>query len=338
MEGFEKMTDGREATFAYWRRQQAAGDWIGVDLGGPVAVRRVRLAQGRDDRDHDRVHDGVLEGLGTDGQWHELARVREARVDVTLAPAVTLSQVRLRVLRPGIPGGKPDLWTAIRELEVNPVDVAEFRSSVPALRAATVRLADGVYSVSPGYEVHALPPGGQLGLLLPSPAEVRGVEVDLGASIPGLVLEGSADGDTWKPLSAKVNGTKLRSDASATLRAVRVRNGGPAAVQVTLKAFVLKTVAKPADPAELATDGLLSTACALSDQPLVVALPGGTRKVALLLSGDTAVVRVGVRRASGETPLAIGDPMAVELPTGAEALVLRVSPGSRASLHEVVSR
>jgi hypothetical protein len=337
------MVDGKEEGYAYLRRLQVAGDWVGIDLGSPQPVRRVRLVQGRSDGDHDRVHDGVLEGLGADGRWREIRKVSDSRVEATLPAPQTFSQIRVRVVKPGVPGGKPDLWTAIRELEVNPVDAAEVRSTVPALRGLPVRMAEGEFTMSPGYEVHALPAGGQIGLLLPAAVEVREVEVDLAVDTAGLVLEGSPDGESWKAIDAKAEGTRLKAKVGATCRALRVRNGGALALQVTPKAFVVRTKPLPPTPRENLRDGVAATFVDLTPRTaaLEVTLPlssKGPRQATFLVGAGTldAFAKVGGK----EVPLALpsGQLPTVTLPAGAEALLLRAHGTAPTRVHEVVVR
>ena len=341
VEGLDRMSDGREETFAYVRKIQAAGDWVGLDLGGAQSVRRIRIAQGRDDRDHDRIHDGVLEGLTAAGQWREIRRVRDARVDVTLDTPVSCTRIRLRVLKAGVPGGKPDLWTAIREFEVNPVDAAEVRSSLPDLRRLPVRLAAGVFSISPAFEVHALPPGGQLGLLLPELSDVRSLEVDLGRADPlkSLVLEGSVDGNTWEALKATAEGGRLKAAPARALRSVRVRSQASASVDITVKAFVVTTVAKPVDPAAAASDGSTRTFVAIKDRPLDLPIRGATNRVTLLVSGDITALRASARTAGGDRPLVLPRPEGLQslvLPPGTTALSLRADAARTVRVHEVI--
>ncbi len=339
-QSLEKMVDGKEDGYAYLRRLQVAGDWVGIDLGSPQPVQRLRLIQGRSDGDHDRVHDGVLEGLGADGKWREIRKVSESRTEITLPAPQIFSQVRVRVLKPGVPGGKPDLWTAIREFEVNPVDATKMRSTVAALGALPVRLADGEFTMSPGYEVHALPAGGQIGLLLPAVSEVREVEVDLAAETKGLILEGSPDGEAWKAIAAKTEGTRLKAKVGAPLRAVRVRNAGAAALQVTPKAFIVRTKPQPPTPQENLRDGVAATLAELAPgvPALELPLPKGARGATFLVGAGTLVAAVKV--GGKEVPLALpsGQVPTVSLPAGAEALLLRASGNSPAKVHEVVVR
>ena len=346
-EGFEnldRMTDGKETTLAYWRRIQVAGDTLGVDLGGLQIVQRVRVVQGRHDGDHDKVHQGVLEGLAADGKWRELAQVTTERVDVTLKVPTSYRQLRLRVVRAGVPGGKPDVWTAIREFEVNPVDAAQMRSTVAGLRGLPVRLADGVYSMSPGYEVHPFPAGAQVGMLLPTTAEVLEVEVDLGTAPVGLVVETSPEGNTWKTAEAKTEGTRLKVKVGSEQLALRVRHAGTATLQVTPKTFVVRTKPRPPTPQEHVRDGTALTFAELKagtvlEIPLTASeVPSakGLRSVTLLASSGTP--SGDVRVAGKVVPLTFSKGLlpSAKLPAGAEVLLLRASGDAALKVHEVV--
>ncbi len=338
-QALEKMVDGKEDGFAYLRRLQVAGDWFGIDLGSSQAVHRIRLIQGRSDGDHDRVHDGVLEGLGADGRWREISRVSDSRRDIVLNASVVVSQVRVRVLKAGVPGGKPDLWTAIRELEVNPVDAAEVRSTVAALRGLPVRMGEGEFTMSPGYEVHPLPAGGQIGLLLPAAVEVREVEVDLAADPSGLVLEGSPDGESWQAIATKAEGTRLKAKVGATCRALRVRNAG-AGLQVTPKAFLVRSKPLPPTPRENLRDGVAATFAELAPGAAALELPlaKGSRTATFFVGAGTLDVfaKVGGK----EVPLALpsGQLPTVTLPAGADSLLLRAHGTAPTRVHEVVVR
>jgi hyaluronoglucosaminidase len=339
-DGLERMTDGREDTHAYFREIQRAGDWFGVDLGGNHELRRVRILQGRHDGDHDRIHDGVLEGLGPDGKWREIRRVTDARTDVVLDPPATFRKVRLRVVKPGVPGGKPDLWTAVREFEINPSDAAELRSNLPAFQHLPVRLNDGQISVSPAFEVHALPPGGFLGLKLPAPLEIGAVEVDFGVANPldHLVIEGNAAGNDWQKLDASAEGSRLLAKPARTLRAVRVRNHGKAPLEVTLKAFTIATPPEAAAPYAAAADGSTRSFVSLAADFIELETKPSANRIALLFSGETAGLKITPRGPGGDLPpltlRAEQSLVVIPLPEGTRRLSIQST--SPARLHECI--
>lgn len=339
-EGLEQMVDGRGDTFAYFREVQKAGHWFGVDLGGLHELRQIRILHGRNEGDHDRIHDGVLEGLGNGGEWREISRVKDALTEVTLDPPATFSRVRLRVIKPGVPGGKPDLWTAIREFEINPANAAELRSTVPALQQLPVRLANGVFTVSPAYEVHALPPGGMLGLKLPASLEVKTIEADLGIGNPleHLVIEGKEGVDDWQKLNANADGSRLLAKPDRHFNAIRFRNHGTTPVEVTLKKFAITTPPPAADPFAPATDGSLRTSAPLDVTPAELEIHPLTTRVVLLLSGETAGVKITTGDSRGDLvppTLRSGQALAlIQLPPGTRSLAIQSTTPCR--LHECV--
>lgn len=334
-EAMAAMLDGKEETFFYHREIQRKDDSFGVDLGGRQEVRRIRIVQGRHDGDHDLVHSGVLEGH--DGrEWRELARAGGPRIDITLERPAALEKVRLRVTKPGkADGSKNDVWTAIREFEVNPRDAAELRTDVTGLTSQPVRLIDGVLSVSPAFEPHRFAPGKFLGLLLPEASGVANVTADLKITAPArhFTLEGSADGKGWRKLDASEDGTKLTATHAGPLRAVRLRNHGKESPEVTLAAFTVALKGQ-ADPFAAGTDGDPGTAVALAKGATAVfPLAAGAAEAVLLLdhgevsvAADTPAGRKALGRARG--PLA-----KVPLPAGTTALLV----AGEAAVHEVAA-
>lgn len=336
-----KMIDGRDDTFFYRREQQKAGDWFGVELGGFFPVKRVRITQGRKDDDVDIVHTGVLEGLAADGKWQEIAKSGGVRIDVTLNPPREFRQVRLRIERPGVPGGKPDLWTAIREFEINPENAAELRTNVAAFEKLPVRLADGVYSLSPAYEVHTIPPDASLALLLPEESEVASVEADLGVKSPGdaFVIEGQTSGGAWKPFPAEAKDTLLTASPKTPLRAVRLRYTARQPAEAKLARFAVKVAAAAGNPAAVLFDGNLQTSLKLDEKPLEVSVGQlNAKNMAFLLSGAKVPVQVEISGgAGGPTRATVNGPVGrLTLPAGAKTLALRAAPNSGVRLHEIV--
>src|SRR5699024_2056927 len=113
----EEMVDGVENTFSYIKIRQENGDWYGIDLGKPVQVDNIEILQGRDDDDHDIFHEGILE-YSLDGEdWKAIGDERSGHLIEAEDLNVEARYVRYRLTHAGIPGGKPDLWTAIREFK-----------------------------------------------------------------------------------------------------------------------------------------------------------------------------------------------------------------------------
>lgn len=325
-ETLPRMIDGDDESFAYFQQVQKAGDWFGLDLGAPKEVRRVRLLLGRNDNDHDRVHDGVLEG-SVDGKWQPLGKVNAARTDLTFDPPRTVRALRVRIIKPGSPA-KPDLWTAIRAFEVNPEEAAELHTDLPAYSSQPVTGRENTISISPNLEVHPFPPGKSLGLKLSAAVEATSLEVDLKTASPlqHFALDAADAGGDWKPLAATVDGTTMRAAPAGPVRAIRVRNRGDASPSVTLAKFVLTTKSAAANPLAALSDGLLDTTAGLPGGTLV-AVPAGNQagEAILLLSpgwqgtASLAAVIDGRREPLG----AIAGPLGrFPLPSGATALVL----------------
>jgi hyaluronoglucosaminidase len=332
------MLDGKEDTFYYCREIQKAGDWFGVDLGGLQEVRRIRIVQGRNDGDHDRVHTGVLEGH--DGHaWKELAKCEGARIDLTLDRPVTLRQIRMRVIKPGkADGSKNDVWTAIREFEVNPSDAAALRTNVEGLAAQPVRFAEGEFAVSPAFEVQSFGPGKYLGLLFPQAAVVKKIGIDLKTPDPGasFTLEGSANGKDWRKIEAKVEGTKLLAEPGEPFRALRVRNHGRETREVTLGGFKVAIESK-VDPFAAMSDGDLGTVTELAGaESGMVALTAPAPAVILLL-GQDGEVTLSAETPSGRQALGKvrGPFVRVKLPAQTRALVVGAQ-GGKVGVYEVV--
>ncbi|HEY1121755.1 MAG TPA: beta-N-acetylglucosaminidase domain-containing protein [Haloferula sp.] len=330
------MLDGKEDTFFYNKEVQKKDDWFGVDLGGKQEVKKIRIVQGRNDGDHDLVHTGVLEGY--DGkEWRELAKAGGVWIEVALERPAILERIRLRVTKPGkADGSKNDVWTAIREFEVNPRDAAELRTDVPGLANQPVRMSeDGALSVSPAFEVHRFAAGKFLGLLLPEAAEIGSVTVDLKVAGPAryFALEGSSDGKGWRKLDATEDGTKLTATHGGPLRAVRLRNHGKESQEVTLAAFTV-ALKRKADAFAAGTDSDVGTTVAMTDG-VTAALPLPiAAKEAVLLLGEGDVSLTAETR-SGRHPLGrVRGPFAkVSLPAGTTALLVT----GKATIHEVVA-
>lgn len=256
------MIDGNEETIFYAKEVQKSDDWFGVDLGGLHEVRRIRLVQGRNDDDHDRVHNGVLEGSVDGEKWQEIVKIGKSRIDIALDPPKKFHSVRLRVLTPGSVA-KADLWTAIRSFEINPQDAATLRTDIPAFVSQPVRSGENAVSVSPSLEVHEFPAGNFLGLLLPEALEIKKFQVDLKSADPAshFSLEATSNNGKWKKLDTKTEGTTLIADDIGKASALRVRNSGRNSVSVTLAKFEIATAdsAKSSDSMAALSDGDLAT-------------------------------------------------------------------------------
>jgi hypothetical protein len=343
------MLDGKDDTFFYCRKIQQAGDWFGLDLGGVHEVRRILLVQGRNDGDHDRVHTGVLETSVDGKRWQPVPDISlfQAVTDLTLDPPRRARQVRVRVTKAGkADGSKNDVWTAIRQFEINPLEGASLRTDLPAFAALPVRASEGVISISPMLEAHPFPPGKYLGLLLPEAAAATQLEVDLKTAdaAGAFVLEATADGRGWNPLVKKTAGTLLTAKLDGKVVAVRVRNAGTATPAVTLAKFALSaTVSVSGDPLAAITDGRLDTSVEFKPGGSAVIRPPASEKpvaVTLLMAPShpgsaklTAIIG-GQKRLLGSVK---GAYVRFPLPPGTTGIVLSASGDSAAlTIHEVL--
>lgn len=344
-ESFPLMLDGKDDTFYYCKSLQKTGDWFGVDLGGLNKVTRIRLLQGRNDDDHDRVHQGVLEGAATDDQWEEIAIVRDSRVDVKLDPPKNCRFIRLRVTQAGSPN-KPDVWTAIRSFEVNPVEVAALRTDVVAFEKQPVRSSGQEVSISPMLEVRPFPPDKYLGLFFPEVVDAARLEVDLKTAGPDKIfsLEATPDGRSWKPLATRTDATLMTVPAVGKIIAVRVRSTQRSTPSVTLSKFALTLNPSSAtDSLAALTDGHLDTSAEVKPDGLsVIRPPAGkppTLVTVLRATGNTSAATL--EAVVGTTRLPLG-PLAgpvtwFKLPPATTGIAFS-SNGTPASLriHEVV--
>ncbi len=340
------MLDGKPDTFFYCKEIQKAGDWFGVNLGGTNEVRRIRIVQGRKDGDHDRVFTGVVE-ISADGEkWTavEGPGVLPETIDLALDPPRDARMIRLRVTKPGkADGTKDDVWTAIREFAVNTENAASLRTDEQAFAALPVRLDDGVFSISPMFEVHPFRSGKMLGLLFPAPVTVERVELDMSVADPTAqwTMEGNTGGNAWQALDAKAEGTKLVAQPGRELRAVRIRNTVGKTLEVKLAKFEVKTTGKSsAASAAVLTDGQPSTHVTLEGTTAVTVPVEKSATEAYLLLGEGA--SAGIKVTAGDTgALGIfqGPLVRIPLPAGASTLTITsADPTAKVAVHEAIFR
>lgn len=332
------MVDGDDQSFAYLQQVQKAGDWFGLEFSAVKEVHRVRLLLGRNDNDHDRVHEGVLEG-SVNGSWQTISKIAAARVDLKLDPPRTVRALRVRIIKPGSLA-KPDLWTAVRAFEANPEGAAELRTDLPAYASQPVSLREHTYSISPSLEVHPFPPGKFLGLRLEGSAEVSRFEVDLKIDSPlrHFTLEAADSSGDWKSLNTTVEGTTMRALPATPVSAVRIRNQGRATPSVTLAKFALATKSTVGNPRIALSDGKLDAKTELPPGVSVSAPAGiSPSEVVILLYTDwkgsaTFQAIVGNRR---QDLGSVMPPYArLSLPKGTTAIA--VSSESPVPLYEII--
>lgn len=198
--GLNLMVDGDLSTNVYIQTLQKNGDWYGVDFGKTIKVENVLITQGRNDADHDIFQKGILE-YSVDGQ--EWTAIGEERSGFKISAAglnVDARMVRYRLTHAGVPGGKPDLWTAVREFSVNAdKNKVSVYTDVPELKDTTVTVTDNSAQLTNLTGI-TLKPSQYVGINLKAIEEIT--QVVLETSNSESVLESSKNGVEWEQVNA----------------------------------------------------------------------------------------------------------------------------------------
>lgn len=229
--GLNLMVDGDLSTSVYIQTLQKNGDWYGVDFGKTIKVEEISIIQGRNDADHDIFQRGILE-YSLDGQeWTAIGDERSGFKISASGISVDARMVRYRLTHAGIPGGKPDLWTAVREFSVNSgKGKVTVYTDVPELKETPVTVADNSAQLS-NLNGITLKPSQYVGINMKAIEEVT--QVVLEASNGDAVLETSKNGVEWEQVSAG-NGP------FASAAYFRVINNGDADISFDLTQFLIK--------------------------------------------------------------------------------------------------
>ncbi|MGN7357423.1 beta-N-acetylglucosaminidase domain-containing protein [Paenibacillus sp. SAF-054] len=194
-----KILDNDPSTYAYIQTKQVNGDWYGIDFGKSIIVNDIDIIQGRSDTDHDIFQRGVLEH-SLDGQnWTAIGGERSGYRVAVNGLDLSARYVRYRLTHAGIPGGKPDLWTAVREFTVNKnsgktavyTNVAGF-ANTPVLSTSTSAELSGVNGVT-------LKPAEFIGIRLSSIEQITGLTLQRSSN--AATLEFSENGVEWKAVA-----------------------------------------------------------------------------------------------------------------------------------------
>ncbi|MEG1287327.1 MAG: beta-N-acetylglucosaminidase domain-containing protein [Clostridium sp.] len=193
--GLGSMIDGNDETSVYIQTVQKNGDWFGVDFGKSIKVNDVRILNGRNNTDHDRFQRGVLE-YSVDGE--NFIAIGDERSDVEVIVNdldIEARYVRYRLTHAGIPGGKPDLWTGVREFTVNKNSgkVSSY-TNVSELKETGVT-STGITSEITNLENITLEKDQYIGIKLLGIDRIA--EISLEASNSDLSLEVSENGVEW---------------------------------------------------------------------------------------------------------------------------------------------
>lgn len=194
-----KMVDGDLNTFVYIQTKQQNGDWYGIDFGKTIKVNDIHIIQGRTDTDHDIFQRGQLE-YSLDGEnWTLIGEEKSGTNIAETQLDLEARFIRYRLTHAGIPGGKPDLWTAVREFTVNKTkDRAAVFTNVESLKNSSVTETDFSSHLSEISGI-TLKQHEYLGLQLPSLQKISDVRLE--GSSNEVVLQLSENGIEWNMIS-----------------------------------------------------------------------------------------------------------------------------------------
>ncbi|MFX3635380.1 MAG: beta-N-acetylglucosaminidase domain-containing protein [Candidatus Pristimantibacillus sp.] len=195
----KNIVDGNPATYFYNQTIQKNGDWYGVDFGKSIKVNNIEIIQGRTDTDQDRFQRGILE-YSLDGQsWTAIGEERSGYRIIERGLDVNARSIRYRLTHAGIPGGKPDLWTAVREFTVNAgKDKAAVYSNLPELIDVSVESSESGAGLSQVSAI-TLESSQYIGIKLSSIENIAGIT--LNHSNNDAELESSENGVEWQLVS-----------------------------------------------------------------------------------------------------------------------------------------
>ncbi|WP_136606235.1 beta-N-acetylglucosaminidase domain-containing protein [Paenibacillus dokdonensis] len=190
-----RMVDGDPATYMYVQTVQQNGDWYGLDLGKPVKIHDISIIQGRNDSDFDIFQKGILETSMNGVDWTAIGEERSGFNIRADGLSTEGRYVRYRLTHAGIPGGKPDLWTAVREFTVNADQgKAVIYTNVTELQGHPLNAADTSAELS-GLTQVILKPSQYVGIKLKSIEQIE--EITFDSTNSNLILETSANGLEW---------------------------------------------------------------------------------------------------------------------------------------------
>ncbi|MFJ7932921.1 beta-N-acetylglucosaminidase domain-containing protein [Sporosarcina sp. NPDC096371] len=193
------IIDGDDSTLVYIQTNQKNGDWYGIDLGKSIKVNDIRILQGRNNTDHDIFQKGVLEYSADMENWTAIGDERSGYLIDVKELAIEARYVRYRLTHAGVPGGKPDLWTAIREFTINANSgKTGIYTNVAKLKETPVTTQEVTASITNLTNV-TLQPSQYIGIQLSSIEQIVGIELDSTAT--GLTLESSENGVEWQEVA-----------------------------------------------------------------------------------------------------------------------------------------
>jgi len=191
----EQMVDGDMSTYSYIQIVQKNGDWYGLDFGNTIQIEDIEIIQGRNDGDHDIFQRGILEYSVDNENWVAIGDERSGYKIIEKDLDIEARYVRYRLTHAGIPGGKPDLWTAIREFTVNAnKEKASLYTNVSELKETLVTTSGTAVGMSNVSSI-TLEPAQYVGVQLPSIEKIA--QITLESTDKDVVLESSENGVEW---------------------------------------------------------------------------------------------------------------------------------------------
>lgn len=227
-QNLENMVDGDEETFAYIETVQENGDWYGLDLGKKVQINNLRILQGRDD-DHDIFHKGILEYSMDGEEWKEIGEEQSGHLVEEKDVNVEARYIRYRLTHAGVPGGKPDLWTAIREFSINE-NTEEIYTNVKDLKNTKLQTTETSVELEDVQDM-TLIPSEYIGIELKTIEQIKDMELDIGS--PDLTLQTSENGVEWE-------GINIDEDSYPNAAYVRLVNQSDEEISFDLSKLVIE--------------------------------------------------------------------------------------------------
>lgn len=271
--GIEKMQDDNPASYFYCQEIQKTGDYFGLDLGNVQEIKTVSVLTGRKEGDHDAIHKGQLE-ISRDGEKWEPLMPESSGLHITYEGKGSKARyVRYRITHAGVPGGKTDVWTAIRDFRVNAAPSSSVTSNIPGLAKMVVVSDNKSIHLNPLLEVIPFPRKQFFGLSLPSVPHIASVSMNLDVDdYSWAKTEVTYDGKSWRALSwEKREDNRVEAPINSQIKGIRVLNQSNADKEIKISEFKLNL---PADTASssLAMDGKFTTKCPikLTSEPFII--------------------------------------------------------------------
>ncbi|WP_233879464.1 beta-N-acetylglucosaminidase domain-containing protein [Virgibacillus halodenitrificans] len=230
-QNLDNMVDEDPDTYAYVKVLQKNGDWYGLDLGKTVAVKDIQIVQGRNNNDHDIFHRGILE-YSTDGEsWQAIGEEQSGyNVEVNNVE-IEARYVRYRLTHAGVPGGKDDLWTAVRDFRVNGKQAtSQIYTNVAALQEIEVKTEENLTKIQDVPAI-TLKPSDYIGVSLQTIEQIK--EIYFQGTTDKLTLEVSENGVEWQEIAEE--------NSYPNAAYVRLVNKKDKAITFDLEQFTIQT-------------------------------------------------------------------------------------------------